>query len=59
MTSKATTGPVRKSSFSGGHENCVGLAPTPTGWAVLDLKNPTGGTLHFPRTAITHLTRRA
>lgn len=46
MISETLTGPWRKSSASGGQEQCVELAPTSDdGRAIRDSKNPLGGML--------------
>jgi hypothetical protein len=42
-----TIGPWRKSSFSGSQGNCVEFAPTTTGVAVRDSKDPHGPILSF------------
>lgn len=42
-------GPWRKSSYSGANGNCVEFAPTETGVAVRDSKDPNGPTLHFTK----------
>jgi uncharacterized protein DUF397 len=39
-----TTGPWRKSSFSGANGNCVEFAPTTSGVAVRDSKDPAWAT---------------
>lgn len=39
----------RKSSFSGGGNDCVEVADTDDGVAVRDSKNPDGGIVRYPR----------
>lgn len=51
MTAK-TTGPWRKSTFSGANGNCVEFAPTTTGVAVRDSKDPNGPVLRFTKAEI-------
>ncbi|MFB8236073.1 DUF397 domain-containing protein [Kitasatospora purpeofusca] len=49
----ATGFAFRKSSYSGGNENCVEYALLPHGVAVTDSKNPTGPALPFSSAAHT------
>jgi hypothetical protein len=48
----------RKSSFSGGGNDCVELAVTPAATGVRDSKNPGGGYLVLPDAARLALLRR-
>lgn len=47
-----TTGPWRKSTFSGSNGNCVEFAPTETGVAMRDSKDPAGPVLNFTKAEI-------
>lgn len=46
------TGPWRKATASGANGNCVELAPTTTGVAVRDSKDPHGPVLNFTKAEI-------
>lgn len=46
------TGPFRKSTYSGANGNCVEFAPTTTGVAMRDSKNPNGAVLDFTKAEI-------